>query len=363
MKIKFMKLPVVDIFIRFVGFVGLGGLVGLVLWVFPPAVSGEMPPASEPVKAQKPEVKAAEKGKTGLPAQPEEKKRLLPEGYRIADLSAKLVNSPQDNRWFLVFDSSLGQEESPKQEEKEQFLQPIELLPGQKLTEMKEVCRNSTDLTITFRVWGEITAYRKRNFILPTHIYQKSMFGDIQKEKEKQTKPANTLEARLSPNPDPQDSSESETNIPSESPAEAPIPADLRAALQSIPRTHSLSATPEKEPEQPAESPKEEGFAIGGYSPAIWRDGHMVVDRVGRIVFDPELQCWLFAFETDANSMAEPPVIIHPSRLLEVMENVVERSGRSSLFRVTGQVTKYQGKNYLLLRKMLLVYDMGNLGK
>ncbi|OPZ96097.1 MAG: hypothetical protein BWY71_02026 [Planctomycetes bacterium ADurb.Bin412] len=45
------------------------------------------------------------------------------------------------------------------------------------------------------------------------------------------------------------------------------------------------------------------------------------------------------------------------------MENVVERSGRSSLFRVTGQVTKYQGKNYLLLRKMLLVYDMGNLGK
>lgn len=359
MKNKFMKLPVVDIFIRLVGFVGFVGFVGLVLGVFPPAVSGEMPPASEPGKAQKPEVKAAEKEKTGLPAQPEEKKCLLPEGYRIADLSAKLVNSPQDNRWFLVFDSSLGQEESPKQEEKEQFRQPIEILPGQKLTEMKEVCRNSTDLTITFRVWGEITAYRKRNFILPTHVYQKTMFGDIQKEETNRNRPANTLEARLSPTPDPQDSSESETTIP----AEAPIPADLRAALQAIPRTHSLSAPTEKEPEQPAESPKEEGFAIGGYSPAIWRDGYMVVDRVGRIVFDPELQCWLFAFETDANSMAEPPVIIHPSRLLEVMENVVERSGRSSLFRVTGQVTKYQGKNYLLLRKMLLVYDMGNLGK
>ena len=51
------------------------------------------------------------------------------------------------------------------------FNRPIEVLPGKVLTAMTKVTGNKVDLSLTFRVWGELTTYRKRNFILPAMAY------------------------------------------------------------------------------------------------------------------------------------------------------------------------------------------------
>ena len=50
-------------------------------------------------------------------------------------------------------------------------------------------------------------------------------------------------------------------------------------------------------------------------------------------------------------------------QLLEVMGNIVGQSTGSTKFRVSGQVSKYQNRNYMLVRMALVVYDTGNLGK
>ena len=89
----------------------------------------------------------------------------------------------------------------------------------------------------------------------------------------------------------------------------------------------------------------------------------MIIDRVGRIHFDPEGLRWMFTFEADGASLAEPPVTLHPCRLLEIMENAVDHSSETLRFRISGQISQYQGRNYMLLRKVLMVYDLGNLVK
>ena len=70
---------------------------------------------------------------------------------------------------------------------------------------------------------------------------------------------------------------------------------------------------------------------------------------------------WLFVFEADGASVAEPPVTLHPSQLLEVMEKKVVHTAKAVKFRVSGQITTYRGGTYMLLHKVLMVYDLGNL--
>jgi hypothetical protein len=94
-----------------------------------------------------------------------------------------------------------------------------------------------------------------------------------------------------------------------------------------------------------------------------WNDGYMVIDRVGRILHYPSINLWLFVFEADGTSLAQPPLVLHPCQLLEVVEQVANQTTEPIKYRITGQISKYQGQSYMLLRKALIVYDMENLGK
>ena len=89
----------------------------------------------------------------------------------------------------------------------------------------------------------------------------------------------------------------------------------------------------------------------------------MIVDRIGRLVYDPEEQMWLFNFESDATHLTEAPIALLPCQLLEVMEKATHQSAQRIKYRISGRVTKYQNRNYLLLRKVLLVFERGNIGK
>ena len=52
-----------------------------------------------------------------------------------------------------------------------------------------------------------------------------------------------------------------------------------------------------------------------------------------------------------------------PCRLLQNMEQIVQRRGNQAVFIVTGQVFVYQGTNHLLLTMFTLAIDKGNLRK
>lgn len=90
-------------------------------------------------------------------------------------------------------------------------------------------------------------------------------------------------------------------------------------------------------------------------------DGFFVVDRVGRVTRDGEW--WIFVFEGYNDTHPEPPMKLLPNRLLERMVIESEGATSSAVFVVSGEVTEFKSENYLLLRKLLLRRNLGNLEK
>ena len=48
------------------------------------------------------------------------------------------------------------------------------------------------------------------------------------------------------------------------------------------------------------------------------------------------------------------PVLILPNQKLQQMEDTVKSVNRDLAFRITGMVTEYRGRNYILLEKVLI---------
>jgi len=258
------------------------------------------------------------------PPEPEPAQVLIPEGFRVGGREATLARHPEQPRWFLQFAVT---ESTPAGDP---FSVPLEVLPGKWLTNMVRFAEQKQDETARFRVWGEITTYKDRNYIIPTFAAALSIFGDPQTAQPEATEAADDDKA---------------------------LERDkLRKAIMALPRTRPLQNI---DALSPAAVP---ATADGSNDEAIWKDGYMIINRVGRISYYPEADQWLFSFEADGASLAEPPVEVLASQMLEVMEQLQSKSSRPLRFRISGQVTKYQRRNFVLLRKVLVVYDLGNLG-
>ena len=318
---------------------------------------------------------------------------LLPEGARVQGRQAKLVRQPDDDRWFLVFDEldqTLSQAPSEPQpiasqaltttpetpaaitdeqttdntagETKQRpgpFTVPIEVLPGRWLAAMTSAVGDTTDYSVVFRVWGEITTYRGRNYVLPSYVGTVSLFGQQDGsagDEGKHGRPA--MRSPLEGLPRPGQAAGGDEPQEKPSPAGQPMPDRLREMLQGIPRTRPLGlpASSEISSASPVIGPAE------GSAPAGWRGGEMVVDQVGRLQYEGAGGAWEFHFEAGPGKVSKPPLRAHPSRLVEFMESVVGRSLGPVRFRISGQVTQHEGRGYLLLRKSVLMYERDNLG-
>ena len=81
------------------------------------------------------------------------------------------------------------------------------------------------------------------------------------------------------------------------------------------------------------------------------KEGSYIVNRVGRLARNSEGQ-WEFTFDPlDANSV-ESTVILLPNRSLAAMENAIATSARPPKFRITGTVTEYKYRNYVLVDRV-----------
>lgn len=98
--------------------------------------------------------------------------------------------------------------------------------------------------------------------------------------------------------------------------------------------------------------------APGAPTVTVMREGTDIVNRIGRLTRSADGQQWEFTFESDGRTMLDPPVIILPNLNLMKMESTTGGGMTRDLrFRVTGEVTEYRGRNYILLRKVMVVTD------
>jgi len=90
----------------------------------------------------------------------------------------------------------------------------------------------------------------------------------------------------------------------------------------------------------------------------VMREGTFLIHRTGRLTRGGDGALGEFTFEADGKALQDPPVIILPNLKLMAMEEAVAISSRDLRFRITGAITEYRGRNYVLLEKVVVIPDI-----
>jgi hypothetical protein len=96
-------------------------------------------------------------------------------------------------------------------------------------------------------------------------------------------------------------------------------------------------------------------IAPGADALPLMREGTFLIDRLGRLTRTGDGHGVEFAFEADGTALRDPPVVLLPNLKLMAMESAVKASNRDLKFRITGMVTEYNGRNHVLLEKVVVV--------
>jgi len=96
-------------------------------------------------------------------------------------------------------------------------------------------------------------------------------------------------------------------------------------------------------PKAPAATRRNDGDALQG---------------VGRIIKDEKTSVSIFVFESDGTAMVDPPITLLPNSLLEAMEQSNAKSPHGAKFKIVGEITEYNGKNFLLIRRASEIKDL-----
>ena len=88
------------------------------------------------------------------------------------------------------------------------------------------------------------------------------------------------------------------------------------------------------------------------------REGTPLLDRIGRLTPSADGTSFQINFESDGRTLSEPPMTLLPNRRLMELESRLRTSYRDLKLSVSGEVTEYRGKNYLLLSRWSIVPDI-----
>lgn len=231
---------------------------------------------------------------------------LFPEGTRVVDQVGSL--SHDGAFWLFVPLES-------------QASASMKLLPNAVLEAMARSV-SGTDGPTHFAVSGELTVFHGENYLLPR------------------------LAERAHP-PSAVPSLPAPTTIAVDAPAGdvLDILRRQRPDMEMLPPPHSQAPLPRL------------STAVRPVQP----DGMPLVSRPGRVT--SEGSWWVFVYESDRPDAPEPPLKLLPSRSLEVMVQAYSRGTAGLLFIVSGEITAFDGENYLLVRSAIRSAEMGNIRK
>jgi hypothetical protein len=235
----------------------------------------------------------------------------LPEGYVVANRRGHVQKNGAWNE--AVLDVVEGLPSSP----------PLRILPNSRLSLLEEILA-AGGKDRSFSLTGRVTEFQGNNYLLLENVSEAR---------------GPAIRTVVPPTP--------KAPATQTSPGREPTAEEVvRQLMENRPRRELVipqtqpAAVPGRQGEQPGES--------------------IVVDQVGRVM--PTDQWWTFSFEDPTPSAAKPkPMRILPNQLLEVAISLSAGGTNGAVLVISGEITRYQGNNYMLLRKVLVKRDMGNL--
>lgn len=262
----------------------------------------------------------------GPATQPSEAQTLRPEGYAPPHPGPQLLREGSDvisRRGHLkkLADSSYPQlvfTGDPSGSN----LSPMLVLPNLQLMSMEDAA-SETKENLTFTVSGAVTEYKGKNYIL------------------------------LEPGPEEVSRQMAQPNLTEI--AHGPVSAD-----QMLSEMLSADSQPSGSP--PTMAPPQTDLASGSgalppKAPAVTvlRERTQIFDRVCRLSRGADGLHEELMLESDGTALQDPPLIVLPNLKLVALEGAA--SDRNARFRVTGMVTEYRGRNYILLQKVVVMAE------
>ena len=255
---------------------------------------------------------------------------LPPEGSKIVDRLCRVATDPSG--WVLTRFPTEGDRKA---------IRPRWALPNETLEAIETL--QAKNPKMMFRVSGEMTVYRNNSFILIRRV----AIIDPPREQEPAdlTRPQSSIKEPPATQP---------ATRPASQPATAPSSSDLMNKLLSE-KNPTPVILPRRKKKVPAAQVKSVAPGARGdvIDPATAR---LVVDRLMTIRKTRQAMWREATFEAD-NTLREPPVILLPCRLLEYAEG----QPPTRRLRITGEITKYKDKRYMLLRKVVIEREMNRL--
>ena len=169
-----------------------------------------------------------------------------------------------------------------------------------------------------YEVTGKVLVFQGRNFLLPGAIVPVRRADADQAE-------ATTKKTAS----DPVDATSKTTTDPEERDYAAEIESRLESRIGAVPRSLDVLAAPPTEP-------------------AALKAGTRFVQRRGRVVRDPASGIWRFVLEGTGRRGGGSSVQLLPCLELERLIRRTRQAGVGDAVLLSGVVTMYQGRNYLL---------------
>jgi len=262
----------------------------------------------------------------------------LPEGYVVASRTAR---AERQGRWYAVHVEKVeGLPEAP----------PLRLLPNSRLAMLEAVLAHAGGPR-RFVITGRVTEFQGANYLLTEDL------AEVRSRD------------RARPAAAPVPPSAAGASPPGAEPGGSTRPAarhepTAEQVIQQLMQQETRRAIvlPDQLPMVDSTPPvvtERDNSAVGpGNESPGWAEETLLIDRIGRVV--PGESWWTFVFEDRGRNPKDGPIRLLPNQLLETAITLSEGGSRAVVFVISGEVTLYNGSNYLLLRKVLVRRDLGN---
>ena len=260
---------------------------------------------------------------------------LLRDGYVMNGVDGNLVGPDSNDVWFFELSSDVNDYRTVIKAGTK-----LELLPSSALERM--TADRKTRTTAAYRLWNSrVTKYKGRNFIFP------NFFLPVSKKK----KPPQKQDGSTEPEPE-RDLAVDDPNDVLTMPQE--VIEKLRARRESTTGTGQPVQDSNEISAVTSKLPVTHRYRQSSDSILVDRTGFFVNQDDGRLVFVPDAL---------GRNVQKLSLNLLPCAALELTELKQTGEPEPLRFKIAGIVTKYKGKNYLLLEKATRTYSHGNFGR
>jgi len=238
------------------------------------------------------------------------RRKLWPEGWAVVDRSGRLTRD--DKWWAFAFEPDEGDP-------------PVRLIPNANLEVMVRTAIHATN-PVTFVMSGQSTVFGDRNYLL---------VRSVMRERETGAAP---------------------------SPVDAPAPA-AKTVSTDAPVEDVLSVLKSETSETDPMDTRTRIAAVDAASAAkpLRPDGANVINRPARAVRNGSL--YQLVFESDHPDNPEPPLTLLPNQHMSRVIAATEAENLGVVFIVSGEITQFQGENFILVHAATRRLDSGNFHK